>query len=366
MEKTEKIKKIVFTGGPCSGKTTGLSYVQEKLADYGFQAFVVPEVATDIIKSGFHLQKGISPENFQKSIMMNILERENRWEETAKYFPNQKKVLLCDRGAMDGMAYIAPEIFIELVRDIGYGIVDLRDGRYDGGIIHLRTAALGAEKFYTLINNSARKETIEEARALDEKTLLAWNGHPKLRVIDNGTDFAGKMRRTLQTICRFLEIPVPLEIERKYLIRRMKPKDLPVAYQEIEIEQHYLKSDSEEEMRLRKRGQNEHFVYYLTSKRQSKPGVRIETERMISRKEFDILLKLKDPNFNPIIKKRYCFIWENQYFELDIIEREPMNFHLLEIELTEEQDSVKIPPFIKVLEDVTTKKDFSNYELARR
>lgn len=41
-----KPKEIVVTGGPCAGKTTGLSYVQQKLMDRGWRPFIVPEVAT--------------------------------------------------------------------------------------------------------------------------------------------------------------------------------------------------------------------------------------------------------------------------------------------------------------------------------
>lgn len=39
----------------------------------------------------------------------------------------------------------------------------LRDGRYDG-ILHLVTAACGAEEHYSLENNEARSESVEMAR----------------------------------------------------------------------------------------------------------------------------------------------------------------------------------------------------------
>ncbi len=55
--------------------------------------------------------------------------------------------------------------------------VDLRDNRYDQ-IIHLITAANGAEQFYVLDNNICRTEGIEKAREMDEKCAKAWIGHP--------------------------------------------------------------------------------------------------------------------------------------------------------------------------------------------
>ena len=74
--------------------------------------------------------------------------------------------------------------------------VDLRDNRYDQ-IIHLITAANGAEQFYTLDNNITRTETIEVAREIDEKCSKAWIGHPCMDVIGNCTIFEMKVTRAL-------------------------------------------------------------------------------------------------------------------------------------------------------------------------
>jgi hypothetical protein len=41
-------------------------------------------------------------------------------------------------------------------------------------VIHLVTAAIGAEKYYTTENNAARTETKEEARALDIKVRVSF------------------------------------------------------------------------------------------------------------------------------------------------------------------------------------------------
>ena len=38
------IKKIVLTGGPCAGKTTGLVRIIEHFSSLGFKVFTVPEV----------------------------------------------------------------------------------------------------------------------------------------------------------------------------------------------------------------------------------------------------------------------------------------------------------------------------------
>ena len=47
----------------------------------------------------------------------------------------------------------------------------LRDGRYDG-ILHLVTAACGAEEHYSLENNEVRSESVEVARDVSPRDLL--------------------------------------------------------------------------------------------------------------------------------------------------------------------------------------------------
>lgn len=60
--------------------------------------------------------------------------------------------------------------------------------RYDA-VIHLVTAADGAEEFYTLETNEdgVRLESAEQARELDQKTGAAWSSHPAHVIIDNST-----------------------------------------------------------------------------------------------------------------------------------------------------------------------------------
>jgi len=57
------------------------------------------------------------------------------------------------------------------------------------------TAAKGAEKFYTQINNEARYESLEMAVEVDSKLQKAWLGHPHLHIVANLKDgFDAKIR----------------------------------------------------------------------------------------------------------------------------------------------------------------------------
>ena len=50
-----KITKIVITGGPCAGKTTAMSWIQNAFSQMGYAVLFVPETAT-ALKSG-----GVAP-----------------------------------------------------------------------------------------------------------------------------------------------------------------------------------------------------------------------------------------------------------------------------------------------------------------
>ena len=75
---------------------------------------------------------------------------------------DQPTIILCDRGVMDGSAYTDENVWQAILDETGWTTMQLRDRRYEA-VIHLVTAAKGAEEFYTTANNEARYESINEA-----------------------------------------------------------------------------------------------------------------------------------------------------------------------------------------------------------
>lgn len=51
-EKKKSISKIVITGGPCAGKTTGMSWIQNAFTERGYTVLFIPEIATELISGG--------------------------------------------------------------------------------------------------------------------------------------------------------------------------------------------------------------------------------------------------------------------------------------------------------------------------
>ena len=67
---------------------------------------------------------------------------EDRFMDLAKN-ENKHSVLLCDRGLMDGSAYVNDEMWQAIMDEVGMSPSQLRDKRYDA-VIHMTTCADGA------------------------------------------------------------------------------------------------------------------------------------------------------------------------------------------------------------------------------
>ncbi|MCI5714795.1 MAG: AAA family ATPase, partial [Firmicutes bacterium] len=272
-------------------------------------------------------------------------------------------LIVCDRGTLDGKAYIEKHNFDKILNNLHLTETQLKDS-YDA-VFHLVTAAKGASEFYTLANNSARTETIEEAIANDDKIISAWTGHSHFRVIDNSTDFKKKMQRFVTEISNFLGEPTPYEIERKFLIEYPDIAKLEADKNcgKVEIIQTYLKSNDDKEIRVRQRGNNGSYSYTKTIKQTINGLKRLETEKRLTQAEYINLLMDADTTKHQIRKTRYCLVYNNQYFEIDIY---PFwnDVAIMEIELNNESQTIEFPPQIKIIKEVTDDIEYKNSNLA--
>ncbi len=359
------ISKIVITGGPCAGKTTALSWIQNAFTRMGYVVLFIDETATQLIANGAAPWLSESNRDFQWHLIELQLAKEKAFADIAGTLKGNKFLIVCDRAAMDNHAYMSDGEFSWVCRQLNRNVIELRDS-YDA-VFHLVTAAKGAEAYYTLENNKARTETVEQAAALDNKLIAAWTGHPHLRVIDNSTGFEEKMKRLISEITSFLGEPNPLEIERKFLIKYPDLEKLAAMpnCRKVDIIQTYLKPDEGfEEVRIRQRGEDGHFIYFKTRKKKLSDMKRVEEERRLSQDEYLALLMTADPAFRPIRKQRWCLSENGMYYEIDIYP-EWNDRAMMEIELDKEDRPIIIPDCFEVIQEVTGMKEYSNHELAR-
>lgn len=353
------VTKIVITGGPCAGKSTAMSRIQSELTQLGYKVYFIAESATEVITSG------VTPDlnNFQKHLMQYQLNKEQIYEDIANDNEN-KTIIVLDRGVLDSKIYMKPGEFESICKELNTSELELRD-HYDA-VFHLVTAAKGATEFYTTANNSARRETVEEAAYMDDRGIEAWTGHPHFRVIDNSTDFDEKIKRLMREITAFLGEPEPFEIERKFLIDYPNIEwleSLPNV-EKVEIIQTYLNSNPNDEVRVRQRGKDGNYIYTKTTKRKVSDIKRIEIEKRLSKDEYLRCLMDVDTTRHPIRKTRYCMTFKNNYLEIDVY---PFwsDKAILEVELSKEDDEISIPDEIKVIKEVTDDESYKNVNLAK-
>jgi len=160
---------------------------------------------------------------------------------------------------------------------------------------------------------------------------------------------------------------VPMEIERKYLIRM--PDEAVLAAmpgcEKWEILQTYLKGCgngySNRVRRIRANGKEE---YIQTEKRRVSAMSARESERTLSREEYLALMEQADPALNSIDKRRYRIPFAGQLLEIDLY-----SFWndraTLEIELEDEAQQPVLPDWLEIVRELTGEPAYKNLYLAR-
>lgn len=351
--------KIVLTGGPCAGKTSALSRIEEYFTELGYKVLIVGESATELIKGGAKPfgDKALSMIDFQDIILNYQLQKEAMYDNIAcKFKDTDKVIIIYDRGLMDNSAYISDSQFNSLLESNHLTKLELMD-RYDM-VLHLVTAADGAEAFYTLENNEARSEGIDEAIRLDRKTMTAWQGHQNLQIIDNSVSFEEKMNSVIRNIANLLGINNCVKYQTKYLVdaQSISQEFLKKALS-IQIKQTYLGSDSYER-RLRKRTLDGVDSYYFTVQKHGLEGSsKLVVDKKISKKDYYQLLSYY-PDYRSISKTRFCFIYQKQQFRLDLFED---GIAILETN----SNKVILPKDIIITQEITNDMSFYNHNLAK-
>ncbi|KAK2189748.1 hypothetical protein NP493_98g04011 [Ridgeia piscesae] len=298
-------------------------------------------------------------------------------------------LVICDRGTMDGSAYLAPEQWEKMKCKNKWNNVELRDNRYNQ-VIHMVSAANGAELFYCTDTHTTRYEGLEHARDLDRATAQAWVGHPYFDVIDNSTDFDRKVMRMVAAVCNRLDIDAGDRLaldshKRKFLVHSLPPDSVFPEFQDFIVVHDYLVTPNRQmQARIRRRGQNVrwdqtnccwdmetgNWTYTHTIRRPEINNERPELKMQISAREYKLLLAQRDKDHHTVYKKRRCFLWNNQYFQLDIYD-EPCvprceGLLLLETYTTHlKKDDLQLPTFLEIEREVTHERQYSMYNLTK-
>lgn len=181
MTRTTAPLRIVLTGGPGGGKTTAADLFSREI---GEQIVLVPESATILFAGGF---PRVAESDAQRSVQRAIFEVQRSLEDVqSKLFPD--RVLLCDRGTVDGAAYWpdGTDDFFEAMDSTH----EAELARYDV-VLFFETAATGGLAFTT--GNRYRTESDAEAIELDRRLRSLWSPHPRFHLVPHNPSFLRKI-----------------------------------------------------------------------------------------------------------------------------------------------------------------------------
>ncbi|XP_012145533.1 TRPL translocation defect 14 isoform X3 [Megachile rotundata] len=398
----KRLYKVVLTGGPCGGKTTGqtrlctffenmgwkfsgaIRFLEGRAAPNNDQALINKSSSSDRIRwvwinstGRINLLDQQKPFKFQENLLRTMIQIENTFFQLGESC-SRNCLIICDRGAMDASAFISKDKWELMMASNGWNNVELRDNRYNQ-IIHMVSAANGAEEFYSTEEHACRSEGVELARELDYKAAAAWVGHPYFDVIDNSQDFESKICRMIECVCQKLGIDIGDRLRSssrkvKFLVKGPLPSDSEFPpFQDFDVVHNYLQSNNPKmQARLRKRGQKGHWSYIHTIRRPKMCGQVIEVKTQLTHRDYLNMLAQRDDSHFTIFKRRRCFLINNQYFQLDIY-REPAHprcrgLMLLETYTALTGDELKniLPQFLTIEKEVTGNPDYSMFNLSLR
>ena len=373
VEEDIQFYKICFTGGPCAGKTTALTEVSESLRELGFTVFVVPEAASLIFSGGGDLDLSnyddYSALKFQYMLLQLQKCLEDIYSELALL--NRKKVVvLCDRGVMDGSAYLTADQWKTLIDEWDLDVVRMRDRRYDM-VVHLVTAADGAEEFYSSGlsgTNKARVENLESAIKLDKKIQQSWMAHPLFVIVDNrsGTEFNDKIKRIKIHVHRLLGFPTSVNFNNKFLIKNNDGKLLDklqnygLVLAKFTLCDTFIKCAHDgatvKHHSIRKRYGDDVRKTFIKKKNEFVKGndglceQKVELRRQISWKEYKSYEQMIKKDTRPVIRERATFLWKSQSLIVDCYNFDEYSFAVLSVLSERAENKLQKPEILQNLE----------------
>jgi predicted ATPase len=185
---TEPQYRIALTGGPGGGKTTSAELFRREI---GEAVVIVPEAATILFQGGFPRSTQPSALRHTQTAIYHV--QRHLEDEYLSLYPN--RVLLCDRGTIDGAAYWPgpSEVYFDSLQTT----MEAELARYDA-VIFFETAAVGGSSIEG--GNPIRNESLQQAIALDTKLRALWANHPHFTLIPHHSSFLQKITFALHTL----------------------------------------------------------------------------------------------------------------------------------------------------------------------
>ena len=189
----KKTHRIVLTGGPGGGKTTAADLIRRELGD----DFVkVPETATILFAGGFPRSDEVEAKMSAQKAIYHV--QKNMEDVQSALFPG--RVLLCDRGTIDGAAYWphgVDDFFDKMETNLAHELL-----RYDA-VIFFETAAVGGISIEG--GNPCRIEDNKKAIDLDHRLKTVWSQHSHFIHVPHQKSFFAKLENAADALVKVVE-----------------------------------------------------------------------------------------------------------------------------------------------------------------
>ncbi|WP_413586036.1 AAA family ATPase [Bdellovibrio sp. HCB274] len=184
-----KVKKIVLTGAPSSGKSSALVAIEQLNLPH---VALVPESAVVLLKGGFPAPAHDDLEQiraFQKSI---LVVQENLEDICMRRTPNATHMIL-DRAKLDGAAFWPPGV-VDYLSNFPVQ-VDEELAKYD----HVIFLDMPPQEFFGGVNQ-ARFHNFEQSMESQQRLLQVWGKHKSFTRIAAEKDFGKKTENILAAL----------------------------------------------------------------------------------------------------------------------------------------------------------------------
>lgn len=184
--------RVVLTGGPGGGKTTAADLYRREI---GEEVVVVPEAATLLYMGGFPRLGDVGVRKATQRAIYHV--QKNLEDAQAAHY--RSRVLLCDRGTLDGAVYWPGETqgFFQAMNTS----LEEEFARYDA-VIFFETAAVGGISIEG--GNPMRTESLQEALVLDQKLKALWSQHPHFVFVPHESSFVKKVMMGLTELAKIV------------------------------------------------------------------------------------------------------------------------------------------------------------------
>ena len=121
----------------------------------------------------------------EKSFQRAVVTLQIAIEDACAGASHSTQIMVCHRGTLDSLAYWLRNGWSESEFFRFVGISRGEHFRRYYAVLHLQTAAIGAERHYRCYPEAHRPETMAQASEIDVLCARAWGQHPNYVLIDN-------------------------------------------------------------------------------------------------------------------------------------------------------------------------------------